>query len=913
MGIQDNGFQRLIDENAALKQRIKELEGFKTERQDLDADLLESEATYRMIAENTADIIRILDIDLRCTYLSPSVLQIRGLTVEEAAKQALNEIFSPKSLRHLRSVFKEEMRLEAAGAADPNRTRTLEAEVYNKDGSLIWMEIRLSLLRNKSGKLIGFLAVSRDISQRKQSEQMLRESEQALRTIFDNVYDAIFVHDLEGRILDCNRKMLNLYGVTREQALASTFLDDFSTPDNPLDQLRGLWDRALLGESITFEWKAKRPKDGSRFDADVALQRIVLGNRTVVLVNVRDITHRKAAEAALRESEEKFRALVENSRDVIMRFDRKHRYLYVNPAITEMSGIPPEEFLGKTHVELGFPKDLCSIFYEALEQSFLSGQVHRHEFQHPEGRWIDWMMMPERNSSGQVKAVITSARDITNHKKNEVLLDTLFQAAPLAIFVADGNGMLTKINHYTFVTFGYSQEEMIGRNARFLYFSAEEYMEAEKVNGSANHGTKEFRMRRKNGEAIWVLLRRSYLDDQNPSTGSIIVAQDITARKALEDQLRQAQKMEAIGQLAGGVAHDFNNILQAILGYTQILMLSIAPDDKNRSMLREVEKAGEKAATLTRQLLAFSRRQVLQLGPLDLNRTIDDLMKMLHRLIGENIDLNLVPGQALWMVLADPGQMEQVIINLCVNARDAMPAGGHLSIETRNIQFGDDICTRHEWARPGRYVRLSVTDSGCGMDEETINKIFEPFFTTKEEGHGTGLGLATVYGIVRQHDGMIHVTSRIGQGSEFDIYLPVTEQREETIKEPKGPVPGGHETILLAEDDEPLRFLATEILKLAGYRVLAAVDGEDALHVFREHEKEIALLLMDVVMPKKGGFVVFDELHPTHPDIRCLFMSGYSENSMHTDRVLKQGFHLIRKPFNSADLLRRLRQELDRP
>jgi len=264
-------------------------------------------------------------------------------------------------------------------------------------------------------------------------------------------------------------------------------------------------------------------------------------------------------------------------------------------------------------------------------------------------------------------------------------------------------------------------------------------------------------------------------------------------------------------------------------------------------------------------------------------------------------------------VQADPGQMEQVIINLCVNARDAMPAGGRLSIDTRNVQFDDDICTRHEWARPGRYVRLSVTDSGCGMDQETKSKIFEPFFTTKEEGHGTGLGLATVYGIVRQHDGMIHVTSKIGEGSEFGIYLPVTEQTEEILEEAQGPVPGGHETILLAEDDEPLRFLATEILNLAGYRVLAAVDGEDALRVYREHEKEIDLLLMDVVMPRKGGFVVFDELHTAHPEIRCLFMSGYSENAMHTDLVLKQGFHLIRKPFNSFDLLRILRKELDRP
>ncbi len=783
----DQEYQALIGENADLKRKIKELEKFRAERQKMDDALLESEATYRMIAENTADIIRILDMDLRSTYISPSVLRIRGLTVEEASKQTLSEIFSPESLKHLRDFFKEELKLEATGTADPNRFRTVEAEVYKKDGSLIWMEIVFSFLRNRNGKLIGILTVSRDI------------------------------------------------------------------------------------------------------------------------------TKRKAAEAALRESEEKFRALVENSRDMIMRFDQNHRYLYVNPAIAELSGIPAGQFPGKTDEELGFPKNICPGWHEELEQSFRSGQVHRLEFLHPDGRWIDWMFMPEGDSSGQVTAVITSARDITEPKKNEALLSSLFQAAPLAVYVADGDRLLIKVNDYAYEIFGYPPEEMLGRNSRFLFFCDEDYTEAGKTIYSSNTATKEFRMRKKNGEEIWALINRSYLNGRDASAGFIVIVQDITARKALEDQLRQVQKMEAIGQLAGGIAHDFNNILQAILGYTQMLMLSLAPEDKNRATLREVEKAGEKAAVLTRQLLAFSRRQVLQLGPLDLNRTIEDLMKMLHRLIGENIDLKILPSQDLWTVHADAGQMQQVIINLCVNARDAMPKGGRLSIETRNVQFDDDFCTGHEWARPGRYVQLSIVDSGCGMDQETKSRIFEPFFTTKEEGHGTGLGLATVYGIVRQHDGMIHVASKIGEGSEFSIYLPITERTEEGIlADTQEPVPGGHETILLAEDDEPLRFLATEILKLAGYRVLAAVDGEDAVRLYREHEKEVDLLLMDVVMPQKSGFVVLDELRTTRPDIRCLFMTGYSQNARQTDLILKQGYHLIRKPFNSTDLLRIVRKELDR-
>ncbi|OPY80456.1 MAG: Blue-light-activated protein [Syntrophus sp. PtaU1.Bin005] len=393
----------------------------------------------------------------------------------------------------------------------------------------------------------------------------------------------------------------------------------------------------------------------------------------------------------------------------------------------------------------------------------------------------------------------------------------------------------------------------------------------------------------------------------------MVIVQDITTRKALEEQLRQAQKMEAIGQLAGGVAHDFNNILQAILGYTNMVLFSMGHNDRNYGKLKEVEKAGERAAALTRQLLAFSRRQVLQLGPLDLNQAVDHLMKMLRRLIGENIELSIHPGHALWKVNADRSQIEQVLINLCVNARDAMPDGGRLSIETQNVWLDEDYCIHHDWAKPGRYVLLSITDSGCGMDGETQKKIFEPFFTTKEKSHGTGLGLATVYGVVRQHDGMIQVYSETGKGSRFNVYLPVTESTdEEILEERQVPSPGGHETILMAEDDEPLRFLTTEMLKMAGYRVLAAVDGEDALRIYQEHGREVDLLLLDVVMPRKGGRTVYDEIRAINPEIRCLFMSGYSEDAVHTNFILDHGLKLIQKPFKSLDLMRMLRQELDR-
>ncbi|SEM77183.1 PAS domain S-box-containing protein, partial [Syntrophus gentianae] len=783
-----------------------------------------------------------------------------------------------------------------------------------KDGMICDIVLTAALLQPGAPSLETVVAIE-DITDRKQKEAALRESEQALRTIFDNTHDAIFIFDLEGRVLDCNQKTLDLYGVTREQALSLHILDDLSSPNNPIDEQSGLWERIIDGETTTFEWKARRPNDDSTFDVDVALKKIILGNRAILLSNVRDITKHKAAEAALRESEEKFRALVENCGDGILRFDRNHHCLYTNRFVIEQTGLPltPSDFIGKSFYELGFPRDLCDQWQENVEQGFVSGEIIRHEFQQPDGKWIDVIQIPEKDDSGQVMALIASARDITEHKKSEAMLSILFQAAPLCICVVDANRILTKVNDYCYPTFGYSPEEMVGRDPRFLYFSEEDYRAAGEAIYSADCTARELRMRRKDGKEMSALISRSYLNGRDASEGSIVVVQDVSDRKALEEQLRHAQKMEAIGQLAGGVAHDFNNILQAILGYTNIILTSLGPEDRHYGKLMEVEKAGEKAAALTRQLLAFSRRQVLQLGPLDLNSVIDDLMKMLRRLIGENIELSLHPDSALGKVNADRSQMEQVVVNLCVNARDAMPDGGKLSIETSTIWLDDDDCTKYDLDKPGSYVRLSVTDSGCGMDPETKSKIFEPFFTTKEKWRGTGLGLATVYGIVRQHDGMIEVYSEIGKGSRFDVYLPVIESaEEEPIKAGHIPAPGGHETILMAEDDAPLRFLTEEILKLAGYRVLAAVDGEDALRLYREHGQEVDLLLLDVIMPKKGGRGVYDEIRAVHPGIRCLFMSGYSEDAVHTNFILDHGLKLIQKPFKSMDLLRMLRQELDR-
>jgi PAS domain S-box-containing protein len=401
---------------------------------------------------------------------------------------------------------------------------------------------------------------------------------------------------------------------------------------------------------------------------------------------------------------------------------------------------------------------------------------------------------------------------------------------------------------------------------------------------------------------------------------SVGMVQDITDRKhaweereELEAQLRQAQKMEAVGQLAGGIAHDFNNLLQAILGYGEMARGETEDGSPIRGFIGEVLKAGDRAKTLVSQLLAFSRRQVLEMEDLDLNEVIADLMKMIRRVIGEHLTLDILPGHDLGIVRVDRGQIGQILTNLCVNARDAMSEGGTIVIESENVRIDQEYCESHSWAKPGRYVLLSVTDSGCGMDKETLDRVFEPFFTTKGLGKGTGLGLSTVYGLVKQHEGHVDIYSEVEKGTRFKIYLPMIERSAAVIEdEIEGPIPVGTETILLAEDDEMVLKLSRSVLTHAGYTVFTAADGEQAMEVFDEHGDEIDLALLDVVMPKLGGRAVFEKIRAKRPELPVLFSSGYSMNAIHTNFVLDEGLTLIQKPYQRADLLRKVRETLDR-
>ncbi|HEX4608985.1 MAG TPA: ATP-binding protein, partial [Urbifossiella sp.] len=391
------------------------------------------------------------------------------------------------------------------------------------------------------------------------------------------------------------------------------------------------------------------------------------------------------------------------------------------------------------------------------------------------------------------------------------------------------------------------------------------------------------------------------------------VLTDVTGRRQLEEKLRQSQKMDAIGRLAGGVAHDFNNLLTIINGYSDLLLERLPPEDPDHELIAEIRLAGERSAGLTRQLLTFSRQQILAPRVMNLNDVLADTEKLLRRLLGEDVRLATAPDPGLWTVRADPGQMEQVLMNLAVNARDAMPTGGRLTVETRNVDLDETYAEAHAEARPGPHVLLAVSDTGCGMPPDLIARIFDPFFTTKDPGTGTGLGLATVHGIVKQSGGHIEVYSEVGIGSTFKVYLP----RGEGVNPEAGPrstlhsSPAGTGTILLVEDEDALRVFSQRILAGCGYTVLDAADGAEAIRLAAEHAGPLDLLVTDVVMPGANGRAVAEAVVARHPEARVLFVSGYTDDAVVRHGILQAGVNFLQKPFSPAALARKVGEILD--
>ena len=521
---------------------------------------------------------------------------------------------------------------------------------------------------------------------------------------------------------------------------------------------------------------------------------------------------------------------------------------------------------------------------------------------------------------GKAVKLFGTCLDITERKQAETVLlerdhyiSTILNTTQEGFWILDAQGKIIDVNEAYCRMSGYTKNELLQLSIPDLEANERSDETAERIKRITDNGSERFetRHRRKDGSVFDVEISTTW---QGSTTQRFICfCHDISKRKKTEAQLQQAQKMESVGRLAGGVAHDFNNMLGVILGHAEMIMEQMDASQPFFSNLQEIQTAAQRSADLTRQLLAFARKQTISPKVLDLNKTVESMLMMLRRLIGENIDLAWVPGKKLWMTPMDPSQIDQILANLCVNARDAISDTGKLTIETGTIVFDESYCAQHQGFKPGEYVLLAVSDNGCGMDTDTQNNIFEPFFTTKGVGKGTGLGLATVYGIVKQNNGFINVYSEPGQGTIFKIYLPRYRGQTDPVGEKKSAAPPvhGNETILLVEDESAILDLTTMMLQRMGYTVLAASTPGEASRLAREHLGKIDLLMTDVVMPEMNGRDLAKNLLSLYPNLKRLFMSGYTANVIAHHGVLDEGVHFIQKPFSKKDLANILEKVLE--
>jgi len=653
----------------------------------------------------------------------------------------------------------------------------------------------------------------------------------------------------------------------------------------------------------------------------------------------RDTTERKHTSQALEASQRYVQAVIESSPHLIYVFDLETQSAqYVNRSLTRELGysdseaplyqrldefvrlMPPEEVPRLEHIF-------------AAWRTLSNGQVREDEYRlrHADGTYR-WFMGREtpfvRSADGATTQILGTLYDITSRKEAEAALsanqerlrqemafiDTLMDSLPGLVFLFDANGKFEKWNKAVERVSGYTASEIVSLSPLDLIPAEDAPAVAESIQTVFTRGQHalEGHIRTREGKSIpYYFQGTRVVTPEGPRLLGIGI--DISEQRRLEAQFHQAQKMEAVGHLAGGIAHDFNNLLTIISGYSEILLATVPESAPIRDAIEAIQEAGDRAASLTRQLLAFSRQSVLQPKVLDLNDVVTDTEKMLSRVIGEDVHLATVLDLDISRIKADPGQLTQILLNLSVNARDAMPQGGKLTLETRNVEIGKEYCVIHPYARPGKYVVLAVSDTGCGMTPEVRQRIFDPFFTTKEAGKGTGLGLSMVYGIVKQSGGHIEVYSEVGLGTAFKVYFPALEERAEPRTfDPHGKVaPHGAETVLLAEDEEGVRGLAMLALRSHGYHVLASTDGKDAVRVAEQHAGLIDILVTDVVMPNMSGRQAAEALRHRFPELRVLYVSGYTDDAVVRHGLLQAKAAFLQKPYSPLALVQKVREVLN--
>jgi PAS domain S-box-containing protein len=631
---------------------------------------------------------------------------------------------------------------------------------------------------------------------------------------------------------------------------------------------------------------------------------------------------RQEAEKALRESEARYRRIVETANEGVWMTNADWRIEYVNRIMAAMMGYRAEEMVGRSMLDFVFDDDRERVMDGIDPRRAGPREPVDLRFRRKGGAeiWVTASTAQIQGERGQVEGLLAMCTDITARRRaaaERARLNSAVEQAAEAIMMTKRDGTIVYVNPAWQRLTGYSSTDALGRTPRLLKADVQDprvYADlwATILDGRVWRG--EITNRSESGALYtWDETITPVRDEAGRITEFIAFGQDTSARRDLEARLRQSQKMEAVGRLAGGVAHDFNNLLTVISGYSERLLAGLAENDPLRKGADAIKRAADRAAALTHQLLAFSRRQIMAPKVLDLNAVVANMNKLLRRLIGEDVELVTQAGADLGRIKADPNQVEQVIMNLAVNSRDAMPQGGTLTIETSNVVIDMAFAAYHLGLRPGAYVQLAVTDTGCGMDQETQSHLYEPFFTTKGHGKGTGLGLSTTYGIVKQSGGYIWVDSEVGRGSTFRIYLPRIEEASDALVTAPAArsAPRGSETILLVEDEDAVRHLLRDVLRRYGYTVLEAGNGPAAIEICKAHDGPIHLVVTDMVMPYMSGWEVADAVSALRPKARIIYMSGYIEQIVVEQRVLEAGVAFLGKPFTPETLGRKVREVLD--
>ncbi|MHC1728167.1 MAG: PAS domain S-box protein [Syntrophobacteraceae bacterium] len=795
---------------------------------------------------------------------------------------------------------------------------------YEHNKAVVWSG--LSVLTVLSMVIVMLLWA---IVQRRQAYKLARRSEARLSAIVNNAQDCIFIKGTSLRYTLVNPAMCNLLGMRQKEILGKTDMELFDA-DSAMELY--CFDEGVLDGAVADTLLAVTIRGEKRYFHTIKVPLLDAEGQITGLCGIaRDITERKLTEQALVENEEKYRKLLEDASDAIFHADVETGMLLDgNQKATALTGWSTDE-LKRMHQRELHPPEKCGIYSAAFREHLASpGKRIEAVVLHRDGRHIPVEVSASTFTMNGRLVIQGIFRDVTERKRAEEALQeseqhfrTLADSGQAMIWTS-GEDMLCNYFNRPWLNFtGRSIEQELGEGwAEGVH--PEDLADCIKTYSGAFDRRENFsmvyRLRRNDGEYRWIV------DDGTPRydrhgtfLGYIGHCLDITdqrreveERQSLQAQLFQAQKIEAIGRLAGGVAHDFNNMLGVIIGRAELAMAQIGTSHASFANLTEIRKAAERSTDLTRQLLAFARRQTISPKVLDLNETVEGMLRMLRRLIGENIDLAWLPAENLCPVKMDASQIDQILANLAVNARDATEDVGTMTIETANVVFDQTYCLTHEEVTPGEYVLLGVSDTGSGMDKRTLESIFEPFFTTKEVGKGTGLGLATIYGIVKQNNGFINVYSEPGHGTTFKIYIPrAEEQVTEGFSMPLRRDLRGKETVLLVEDEGSILSLGKTILQRHGYEILATKSPTEAVEIAKNHPQPIHLLITDVVMPEMNGKDLKDKVSELKPDLKSIFMSGYTANVIAHHGVLDEDIDFLQKPFSVQALLEKVRDVLD--